>query len=94
MCVCWVWYCGDEVMDMEDVMIDEVMEVLKMAVLCIDVIVEKEGDELIVIGNLIEVVIVCVVEENYYIKEEFEEKYFCIGEIFFDLEWKMMIMVY
>lgn len=45
-----VWHRGDEVTDTEDAMTDEAMEVLKMAALCTDVIVEKEGDELTVTG--------------------------------------------
>ena len=38
-----VWHRGDEVTDTEDAMTDEAMEVLKMAALCTDVIVEKKA---------------------------------------------------
>lgn len=40
MCVCWVWSKDDEVMNIEDLMMNSVMEILKMVVLCIDVMVE------------------------------------------------------
>lgn len=89
-----VWHRGDEVTDTEDAMTDEAMEVLKMAALCTDVIVEKEGDELTVTGNPTEAAIVRAVEENYHTKEELEEKYPRIGEIPFDSERKMMTTVH
>ena len=82
-----VWHRGDEVTDTEDAMTDEAMEVLKMAALCTDVIVEKEGDELTVTGNPTEAAIVRAVEENYHTKEELEE-------IPFDSERKMMTTVH
>ena len=89
-----VWHRGDEVTDTEDAMTDEAMEVLKMAALCTDVIVEKEGDELTVTGNPTEAAIVRAVEENYHTKEELEEKYPRIDEIPFDSERKMMTTVH
>lgn len=39
-----VWAHGDEVVDTEDAMTEEAMEVLKIAALCTDVVVEKEKD--------------------------------------------------
>ncbi|MBP2098529.1 calcium-translocating P-type ATPase, PMCA-type [Enterococcus rivorum] len=89
-----VWTRGDEVTDTEDAMTDEAMEVLKMASLCTDVIVDKEGDDLVVKGNPTEVAIVRAVEENYHTKAELEEKYPRIGEIPFDSERKMMTTVH
>ncbi|MBO0422240.1 calcium-translocating P-type ATPase, PMCA-type [Enterococcus plantarum] len=89
-----VWSRGDEVTDTEDAMTDEAMEVLKMASLCTDVIVDKEGDDLVIQGNPTEAAIVRAVEENYHTKAELEEKYPRIGEIPFDSERKMMTTVH
>lgn len=89
-----VWSRGDEVTDTEDAMTDEAMEVLKMAALCTDVIVDKEGDELVIKGNPTEAAIVRAVEENYHTKKELEEKYPRVGEIPFDSERKMMTTVH
>ncbi|MGG5343148.1 cation-translocating P-type ATPase [Enterococcus sp. AZ192] len=89
-----VWSRGDEVTDTEDAMTDEAMEVLKMAALCTDVIVDKEGDDLVIQGNPTEAAIVRAVEENYHTKAELEEKYPRIGEIPFDSERKMMTTVH
>lgn len=89
-----VWSRGDEVTDTEDAMTSEAMEVLKMASLCTDVIVEKNNDDLIIKGNPTEAAIVRAVEENYHTKEELEEKYPRIGEIPFDSERKMMTTVH
>lgn len=89
-----VWSRGDVVTDTEDAMTDEAMEVLKMASLCTDVIVEYEGDELVISGNPTEVAIVRAVQENYHTKAELEEKYPRIGELPFDSERKMMTTVH
>jgi Ca2+-transporting ATPase len=89
-----VWHRGDQVTDTEDAMTDEAMEVLKMASLCTDVIVEHEGDELVVKGNPTEAAIVRAVEENYHTKAELEEKYPRVGEIPFDSDRKMMTTVH
>ncbi|WP_086314157.1 calcium-translocating P-type ATPase, PMCA-type [Enterococcus sp. 7F3_DIV0205] len=89
-----VWSRGDEVTDTEDAMTDEAMEVLKMASLCTDVIVDKEGDDLVIQGNPTEAAIVRAVEENYHTKAELEEKYPRIGEIPFDSDRKMMTTVH
>ncbi|EOI05042.1 calcium-translocating P-type ATPase, PMCA-type [Enterococcus moraviensis ATCC BAA-383] len=89
-----VWSRGDEVTDTEDAMTDEAMEVLKMASLCTDVIVDKDGDDLVIQGNPTEAAIVRAVEENYHTKAELEEKYPRIGEIPFDSERKMMTTVH
>lgn len=89
-----VWSRGDEVTDTEDAMTDEAMEVLKMASLCTDVIVDKEGNDLVIQGNPTEAAIVRAVEENYHTKAELEEKYPRIGEIPFDSERKMMTTVH
>lgn len=89
-----VWSRGDEVTDTEDAMTDEAMEVLKMAALCTDVIVDKEGDDLVIQGNPTEAAIVRAVEENYHTKAELEEKYPRIGEIPFDSDRKMMTTVH
>ncbi|ALS02941.1 magnesium-transporting ATPase [Enterococcus silesiacus] len=89
-----VWSRGDEVTDTEDAMTDEAMEVLKMASLCTDVIVDKDGDDLVIKGNPTEAAIVRAVEENYHTKAELEEKYPRIGEIPFDSERKMMTTVH
>lgn len=89
-----VWNRGDEVTDTEDAMTDEAMEVLKMASLCTDVIVEHEKDEVIVKGNPTEAAIVRAVEENYHTKAELDEKYPRIGEIPFDSSRKMMTTVH
>lgn len=89
-----VWSRGDEVTDTEDAMTDEAMEVLKMASLCTDVLVDKNGDELVIQGNPTEAAIVRAVEENYHTKAELEEKYPRIGELPFDSERKMMTTVH
>ncbi|MGM0219644.1 calcium-translocating P-type ATPase, PMCA-type [Enterococcus sp. AZ126] len=89
-----VWSRGDEVTDTEDAMTDEAMEVLKMASLCTDVIVDKDGNDLVIQGNPTEAAIVRAVEENYHTKAELEEKYPRIGEIPFDSERKMMTTVH
>lgn len=89
-----VWSRSDEVTDTEDAMTDEAMEVLKMASLCTDVIVDKDGDDLVIKGNPTEAAIVRAVEENYHTKAELEEKYPRIGEIPFDSERKMMTTVH
>ena len=89
-----VWSRGDVVTDTEDAMTDEAMEVLKMASLCTDVIVEHEGDELVISGNPTEAAIVRAVQENYHTKAELEEKYPRIGEIPFDSDRKMMTTVH
>lgn len=89
-----VWSRGDVVTDTEDGMTDEAMEVLKMASLCTDVIVEHEGDELVISGNPTEAAIVRAVQENYHTKAELEEKYPRIAEIPFDSERKMMTTVH
>ena len=89
-----VWSRGDVVTDTEDAMTDEAMEVLKMASLCTDVIVEYEGDELVINGNPTEAAIVRAVQENYHTKAELEEKYPRIGEIPFDSDRKMMTTVH
>lgn len=89
-----VWSRGDEVTDTEDAMTDEAMEVLKMAALCTDVFVDKEGDDIIIQGNPTEAAIVRAVEENYHTKAELEEKYPRIGELPFDSERKMMTTVH
>jgi Ca2+-transporting ATPase len=89
-----VWTRGDEVTDTEDAMTDEAMEVLKMAALCTDVIVDKDGDDLVIQGNPTEAAIVRAVEENYHTKAELEEKYPRIGEIPFDSDRKMMTTVH
>lgn len=89
-----VWSRSDEVTDTEDAMTDEAMEVLKMASLCTDVIVDRDGDELVIQGNPTEAAIVRAVEENYHTKAELEEKYPRIGEIPFDSERKMMTTVH
>lgn len=89
-----VWSRGDEVTDTEDAMTDEAMEVLKMASLCTDVIVDKDGDDLVIQGNPTEAAIVRAVEENYHTKAELEEKYPRIDEIPFDSDRKMMTTVH
>ena len=90
-----VWTRGDEVTDTEEGMTDSAMEVLKMASLCTDVVVDHdEDDELVVKGNPTEAAIVRAVEENYHTKAELEEKYPRIGEIPFDSERKMMTTVH
>ncbi|KAF1299541.1 magnesium-transporting ATPase [Enterococcus sp. JM4C] len=89
-----VWTRGDEVVDTEDAMTEEAMEVLKMASLCSDVIVEKEDGELIIKGNPTEAAIVRAVEENYHTKAELEGKYPRIGELPFDSGRKMMTTVH
>ncbi|MGK0550497.1 cation-translocating P-type ATPase [Enterococcus faecalis] len=89
-----VWHRGDEVTDTEDAMSDEAMEVLKMAALCTDVIVEHEDGELVVKGNPTEAAIVRAVEENYHTKVELEGKYPRIADIPFDSDRKMMTTVH
>lgn len=89
-----VWSRGDEVTDTEDAMTDEAMEVLKMAALCTDVVVETEEGEQIFKGNPTEVAIVRAVEDNYHTKAELEGKYPRIAELPFDSERKMMSTVH
>ncbi|OJG14660.1 metal ABC transporter ATPase [Enterococcus canintestini] len=90
-----VWSRGDEVTDVEDGMTDEAMEVLKIASLCTDVIVEKgEDDEVVVKGNPTEVAIVRAIEENYHTKKELDEEYPRVAELPFDSKRKMMTTVH
>lgn len=89
-----VWTHGDSVVDTEEGMTDEAMEVLSMAALCTDVLVENDDNELEIKGNPTEAAIVRAVEENYHTKAELEEKYPRIGEIPFDSDRKMMTTVH
>ncbi|MBO1305887.1 calcium-translocating P-type ATPase, PMCA-type [Enterococcus sp. 669A] len=89
-----VWTRGDSVVDTEEGMTDEAMEVLSIAALNSDVIVEKEDNEIVIKGNPTEAAIVRAVEENYHTKAELEEKYPRIGEIPFDSDRKMMTTVH
>ncbi|MHC5249315.1 calcium-translocating P-type ATPase, PMCA-type [Enterococcus sp. LJL120] len=89
-----VWTRGDEVTDTEDAMTEEAMEVLKMAALCTDVIVEYDNDDLIVKGNPTEAAIVRAVEENYHTKIQLEEEFPRVAELPFDSERKMMTTVH
>lgn len=89
-----VWTHGDSVVDTEEGMTDEAMEVLSIAALCTDVIVENDDNELEIKGNPTEAAIVRAVEENYHTKAELEEKYPRIGEIPFDSDRKMMTTVH
>lgn len=89
-----VWTRGDSVVDTEEGMTDEAMEVLSIAALNSDVIVEQEDNELVIKGNPTEAAIVRAVEENYHTKAELEEKYPRIGEIPFDSDRKMMTTVH
>ncbi|MDT2572423.1 cation-translocating P-type ATPase [Enterococcus raffinosus] len=89
-----VWTHGDSVVDTEEGMTEEAMEVLSIAALCTDVIVENDDNELEIKGNPTEAAIVRAVEENYHTKAELEEKYPRIGEIPFDSDRKMMTTVH
>ncbi|WP_413537963.1 cation-translocating P-type ATPase [Enterococcus malodoratus] len=89
-----VWTHGDSVVDTEEGMTEEAMEVLSIAALCTDVVVENDDNELEIKGNPTEAAIVRAVEENYHTKAELEEKYPRIGEIPFDSERKMMTTVH
>lgn len=89
-----VWSHGDTVTDTEEGMTEEAMEVLSIAALCTDVLVEQEDNELVVKGNPTEAAIVRAVEENYHTKAELEEKYPRIAELPFDSERKMMTTVH
>ncbi|AGE29070.1 cation-translocating P-type ATPase [Enterococcus faecium] len=89
-----VWSKEDEVTNIEDSMTNSAMEILKMAVLCTDVTVEQEDDDLVIKGNPTEVAIVRAVEENYHTKAELEEKYPRVNELPFDSERKMMTTVH
>lgn len=89
-----VWTHGDSVVDTEEGMTDEAMEVLSIAALCTDVVVENDDNELEIKGNPTEAAIVRAVEENYHTKAELEEKYPRIGEIPFDSDRKMMTTVH
>jgi calcium-translocating P-type ATPase len=89
-----VWTHGDSVVDTEEGMTDEAMEVLSIAALCTDVLVENDDNELEIKGNPTEAAIVRAVEENYHTKAELEEKYPRIGEIPFDSDRKMMTTVH
>ena len=89
-----VWTHGDSVVDTEEGMTEEAMEVLSIAALCTDVIVENDDNELEIKGNPTEAAIVRAVEENYHTKAEPEEKYPRIGEIPFDSDRKMMTTVH
>lgn len=91
-----VWSHGDVVTDTEDAMTDEAMEVLKMAALCSDVVVEKDAEsgETSFKGNPTEAAIVRAVEENYHTKKELDEKYPRIADLPFDSERKMMTTVH
>ncbi|HFC9326792.1 cation-translocating P-type ATPase [Enterococcus lactis] len=89
-----VWSKDDEVTNIEDSMTNSAMEILKMAALCTDVMVEQEDDDLVIKGNPTEVAIVRAVEENYHTKAELEEKYPRVNELPFDSERKMMTTVH
>ncbi|MGG5370426.1 cation-translocating P-type ATPase [Enterococcus sp. AZ196] len=89
-----VWTHGDSVVDTEEGMTEEAMEVLSIAALCTDVMVENDDNELEIKGNPTEAAIVRAVEENYHTKAELEEKYPRIGEIPFDSDRKMMTTVH
>ena len=89
-----VWSKEDEVTNIEDSMTNSAMEILKMAALCTDVMVEQEDDDLVIKGNPTEVAIVRAVEENYHTKAELEEKYPRVNELPFDSERKMMTTVH
>ncbi|MGH1831452.1 cation-translocating P-type ATPase [Enterococcus gilvus] len=89
-----VWTHGDSVVDTEEGMTDEAMEVLSIAALCTDVLVENDDNEIEIKGNPTEAAIVRAVEENYHTKAELEEKYPRIGEIPFDSDRKMMTTVH
>lgn len=89
-----VWCRGDVVTDTEEAMTDEAMEVLKMASLCSDALVERTEDGIKVIGNPTEGAIVRAVEENYHTKAELEEKYPRVAELPFDSERKLMTTVH
>ena len=89
-----VWTHGDSVVDTEEGMTEEAMEVLSIAALCTDVVVENDDNELEIKGNPTEAAIVRAVEENYHTKAELEEKYPRIGEIPFDSDRKMMTTVH
>lgn len=56
----------------------------------IDVI---DGEE-IIIGDLIESVIICLLEEKGIMKKVLEVKYLCVFEFFFDLDRKLMMIIY
>lgn len=88
-----IWRHGDEVVDAEDAMTEEAIEVLKLASLCTDVIIEP-GDEKSYKGNPTEVAIVRSLEENYHTKKELDESYVRIGELPFDSERKMMTTIH
>ncbi len=90
-----VWTHGDVVTDVEDQMTDEAMEVLKIATLCTDVLVDinEEGDNDYT-GNPTEVAIVRAFEENYHTKKELDDEYVRIGELPFDSQRKMMTTVH
>ncbi|MGM0238625.1 calcium-translocating P-type ATPase, PMCA-type [Enterococcus sp. AZ103] len=89
-----VWTHGDSVVDTEEGMTDEAMEVLSVAALCSDVLVENDDNELVIKGNPTEAAIVRAVEENYHTKAELEEKHPRVGEIPFDSERKMMTTIH
>lgn len=90
-----VWTGGDEVVNTEEGMTDSAMDVLKMATLCTDVVVENnEDEELVVKGNPTEGAIVRALEENYHTKAEQEEKYPRVAELPFDSSRKMMTTVH
>ncbi|WP_414841026.1 cation-translocating P-type ATPase [Enterococcus saccharolyticus] len=89
-----VWAHGDEVVDTEDAMTEEAMEVLKIAALCTDVVIEQEKDELNYIGNPTEIAIVRSIQENYHSQKELREEFPRIGEIPFDSTRKMMTTVH
>ncbi|MHC9000034.1 calcium-translocating P-type ATPase, PMCA-type [Enterococcus bulliens] len=88
-----IWRHGDEVVDAEDAMTEEAIEVLKIASLCTDVIIEK-GEEKTYKGNPTEIAIVRSLEESYHTKDELDETYVRIGELPFDSERKMMTTVH
>lgn len=89
-----VWYRGDVVIDVEEGMTDEAMEILKMASLCSDAIIERTENGPKVIGNPTEGAILLAVEENYHTRMELEDKYPRVGEIPFDSTRKLMTTVH
>ncbi len=85
-----VWTRGDTVIDVEDGMTSEAMEILKMAALCSNAVIDKTTAEEKIVGNPTEGAIVLAVEQNYHTKIELEEKYPRIAELPFDSNRKLM----
>ncbi|WP_071130888.1 cation-translocating P-type ATPase [Enterococcus timonensis] len=81
---------GGEVTEAHGEFSNHSLEVLKMASLCTNVVVEKDGDELEVLGNPTEAAIVRALEDSYYTIDEITDKYPRIEEIPFDSTRKMM----